>query len=399
MLYALVQSKLIANWLDANGMLWLVRLMYELEFRAFAAVVVAFALVCIAAPPTIRWLRRQKIGDIARFDQAELDRINSGKANTPTMGGLFLCGSVLVTTLLLADVGGNRYVHLGIVVLIWLAIVGGTDDWLKLTANRRKPGSRTGLFAWEKLLFQAGIGLIAGLFLYQHQLGRTPDALVLNLPFQRTYENIRISEAIIQPPPLNPSVLVVGGLLYVLVAAFLITLTSNAVNLTDGMDGLAGGTVLMAALSMMVLCAIAASPEHAYRLLVPHVPDARELMVLSGAMAGACLAFLWFNCNPARVFMGDTGSLPLGGLLAFIAIAVRQEFLLLVIGGVFFAEAASVILQVGWFKWTRGGRLFRCAPIHHHFHLLGWTEQQVVTRFWIVGVLLSFIAIVSLKLR
>ncbi|MFO0874480.1 MAG: phospho-N-acetylmuramoyl-pentapeptide-transferase [Phycisphaerales bacterium] len=397
MLFNVVE--LLSNRLDELGLFWLVRLMYELEFRAFAAVVLAFVLVCVSGPPTIRWLRRQKIGDLARFDQAELDRLNQSKANTPTMGGLFLCGSVLATILLLADVAHNRYVHLAIVVLVWLAALGGFDDWLKLTANRRQPGSRKGLFAWEKLLFQLGLGLIVGLFLYQHQQFRTPDALVFNLPFQRTYVNTPLNEALIQPPPLNPGVIALGLVSYVVIATILIAATSNAVNLTDGMDGLAGGTVTMAALSMMVLCAISTSPSTSYRLLVPHVPDARELMVVAGAMAGGCLGFLWFNCNPARVFMGDTGSLALGGLLAYIAVAIRQEILMIVIGGVFFAEMFSVMLQVGWFKWTKGRRVFRCAPIHHHFHLGGWTEQQVVTRFWIVAVMLAIVAMVSLKVR
>lgn len=397
MLFNLTEA--LANRLDEWGLFWLVRLMYELEFRAFAAVVVAFVLVILTGPPTIRWLRRQKMGDIVSFDQAELDRLNQGKANVPTMGGLFLCGCILATTALLADVLHNRYVHLAILVTLWLGAIGGFDDWLKLTARRRQPNSRQGLYAWEKLLFQLGLGVLVGLFLYLHQEQRTPEALVLNLPFQRTYENVPLREALVQAPPLNPDILDLGLLLYVAIAAILIAGTSNAVNLTDGMDGLAGGTVAMAALSLMLLCAIAAIPESAYRLLVPHVPDARELIVVAGAMTGACLGFLWFNCNPARVFMGDTGSLPLGGLLAYIAVAIRQEVLLLIIGGVFFAEMASVILQVGWFKWTRGQRLFRCAPIHHHFHLGGWTETQVVTRFWIVGVMLGFVALVSLKLR
>jgi len=397
MLFNLIEA--LANRLDEWGLFWLVGLMYELEFRAFTAVVVAFVLVIVTGPPTIRWLRRQKIGDIVSFDQAELDRLNRSKADVPTMGGLFLCGCILATTLLLADVLHNKYVHLAILVTIWLAAIGGIDDWLKLTARRRQPNARQGLYAWEKLLFQIGLGVLVGLFLYLHQEQRTPEALVLNLPFQRTYENTPVREALVQAPPLNPDVIGLGLLTYVVIAALLIAGTSNAVNLTDGMDGLAGGTVAMASLALMLLCAISASPVSAYRLLVPHVPDARELIVVAGAMTGACLGFLWFNCNPARVFMGDTGSLPLGGLIAYIAVAIRQELLLLVIGGVFFMEMASVILQVGWFKWTRGKRIFRCAPIHHHFHLGGWTETQVVTRFWIVGVILAFLALVSLKVR
>ncbi len=397
MLYNLIEA--LADWLDGIGLFWAVRLMYEIEFRAFAAVVVAFGLVCLTANPTIRWLRRQKIGDLASFDQAELDRLNSSKVNTPTMGGLFLCGSLLATILLLADVLHNRYVHLAIVVLIWFSLVGGFDDWLKLTAKRRGPGSRQGLFAWEKLLFQLGVGVIVGLFLYQHQSAHSPDAVVLNLPFQRSYVNTRVSDAVLQAPPLNPSVIVLGVVAFTLIAMLAVAGTSNAVNLTDGMDGLAAGTLTMAALCVMVLCFVGSDARTAYRLLVPHVPEARELIVVAGAMAGACLGFLWFNCYPARVFMGDTGSLALGGLLGYIAVAIRQELLLFVIGGVFFAEMLSVILQVGYFKWTKGKRIFRCAPVHHHFHLGGWTEQQVVARFWIIGVILAIVAMVSLKVR
>jgi phospho-N-acetylmuramoyl-pentapeptide-transferase len=165
------------------------------------------------------------------------------------------------------------------------------------------------------------------------------------------------------------------------------------------MDGLATGTMAIASLGVMVLCFIASSRELSLLLLVPYVPGARELIVVSGAMVGACLGFLWFNCNPARVFMGDTGSLALGGLLAFIAVAIRQEALLILIAGIFYVELASTALQVGYFKWTGGKRIFRCAPIHHHFHLGGWSENQVVVRFWVVTAILAAIAIAAVKVR
>ncbi|MCH7602063.1 MAG: phospho-N-acetylmuramoyl-pentapeptide-transferase, partial [Planctomycetes bacterium] len=170
-------------------------------------------------------------------------------------------------------------------------------------------------------------------------------------------------------------------------------------NLNGGMDGLAGGNMIVASMAMMALCFIAGDVQTAGYLLFPHVPGTGELMIVTGAMAGACLGFLWYNCAPAQVFMGDTGSLPLGGLLAFIAMAIRQEILLLVIGGVFFLEMFSVIVQVGYFKWTGGKRLLRCSPIHHHYHLGGWSEQQVVTRFWVLSVVCAMIALVSVKLR
>jgi phospho-N-acetylmuramoyl-pentapeptide-transferase len=190
-----------------------------------------------------------------------------------------------------------------------------------------------------------------------------------------------------------------GILAFVAVGTLFIAGTSNAVNIADGMDGLAAGTMSIASIVVMVLCFIASSRDWSLLLLVPYVPGSKELIVVSGAMAGACLGFLWFNCNPARVFMGDTGSLALGGLLAFIAVAIRQELLLILIAGIFYLELASVMLQVSYFKWTGGRRIFRCAPIHHHFHLGGWSENQVVVRFWLITAILGAIALASIKVR
>jgi phospho-N-acetylmuramoyl-pentapeptide-transferase len=199
-------------------------------------------------------------------------------------------------------------------------------------------------------------------------------------------------------------VIILGTGAFAIYAALMIAGMSNAVNITDGMDGLATGNLIIAGLAMMVLAWIAASPRAAFFLMVPEVAGSGELLVMMGAMVGACLGFLWFNCSPASVFMGDTGSLALGGLLAYVAAAIRQELLLLVIGGVFLMECGSVMAQMSWFKYTRrkygeGRRIFRCAPIHHHFHLTGWSEQQVVVRFWLMTVVLATIALVSLKLR
>ena len=200
------------------------------------------------------------------------------------------------------------------------------------------------------------------------------------------------------------NVIVLSLAWFVVLAAFWIGLMSNAVNLTDGMDGLATGTVLIASIVTAVLVAIAVSPRASFFLMVPHVPEAKELLVIVGAMAGACMGFLWFNCQPAAVFMGDTGSLALGGLLATILVAIRQELLLPLVGGVFLMEASSVVAQVGWFKITnkltgKGRRIFRCAPIHHHFQLQGWNESQTVVRFWLIALLLGIAALAMLKLR
>ncbi len=387
MLYNLLQAT--DSWLDRVGLHSLLQVLYQLEFRAFFAVVFSFFVVLLLGRRTIRWLIRQKIGDAPEFYRADLNELMSSKAATPTMGGILIGGSMLLTILLFADLR-NAYVHIALAVLIWLAVLGAMDDWLKLTAARRAPGSREGLHAWEKLLFQLGIGAVAGLFLFRTGIGQE-SSHVLTLPFQRTYDP-RTCE-------LESGLIRLGGLGFVLLATLLIAGTSNAVNLTDGMDGLAAGSLVVAAFALMALCYIAGTFEAAKYLLFPYVDGSKELMIVTGAMAGACLGFMWFNCAPAQVFMGDTGALPLGGLMAFIAVAIRQEILLLVIGGVFFLELASVVLQVGYFKWTKGRRIFRCSPIHHHFHLAGWSEQQVVTRFWVLAVVFAMVALVSLKLR
>jgi phospho-N-acetylmuramoyl-pentapeptide-transferase len=400
MLYGLVDA--LQGWLDQRGLSWLVMVMYQIEFRALFAALLAFAIMLAAGPRSIAWLRRKKIGDSAQFDLEGVNQLMQSRAGTPTMGGILICGALLFSTLMLADVLHNRYVQLGIFVVVWLAVVGGFDDWLKLTQARRERGVRDGLFAWEKLLFQIGLGLVVGFFLYR--AGTSEGAHVFNLPFQRTYVPTPSIESLIRQPDLAPGVIILGTGAFAIYAALMIAGMSNAVNITDGMDGLATGNLIIAGLAMMVLAWIAASPRAAFFLMVPEVAGSGELLVMMGAMVGACLGFLWFNCSPASVFMGDTGSLALGGLLAYVAAAIRQELLLLVIGGVFLMECGSVMAQMSWFKYTRrkygeGRRIFRCAPIHHHFHLTGWSEQQVVVRFWLMTVVLATIALVSLKLR
>ncbi len=374
------------------------------EFRAVFAIVISFLIVVLFGKRTIRWLVKQKIGDNPTFDHKDLDRLMKQKANTPTMGGILIAGSIYASILLLANVY-NFYVIMALVCFTWLFVVGLVDDWLKLTTARRKPGSRHGLYSGEKLLLQIGLAVILGLFI--HHWGDSsvlfPDPDVqkmshsLTLPLMKTWV---FQDGSYVP---SPNLIKLAPWPFVLLTIFIITYSSNAVNLTDGMDGLAGGTMVIVASAFMVLCFIAGHTAGdfvlAKRLLVPHIPFSDELAVVAGAMVGACLGFLWFNCSPAQVFMGDSGSLPLGGLLGFVAVVIRQEFLLMVIGGIFFLEAFSVILQVGYFKLTGGKRIFKCAPIHHHFHLSGWTEQQVVVRFWLISALLTAIALATIKLR
>ena len=389
MLYNLLQSW--HDWLESFGGYSLLQVLYQIEFRAFFAVILSFGIVLLLGKRTIRWLLRQKLGDSPEFYNADLNQLMKSKANVPTMGGILIVAAMLVSVALLGDLF-NRYIHLALVVMVWLAVVGGFDDWLKLTTARRRPGAREGLFAWEKLLFQLGLGVICGMYLWR-LTGDSESARVLTLPFQRTYQPGTEGLA------LEPSVIVLGWLAFVFLTTVFIAGTSNAVNITDGMDGLASGLVMIASLALMLLAYIAGSSGRAQYMLFPFVEGTEELMVVAGAMAGACLGFLWFNCAPARVFMGDTGSLPLGGLLAYLACAIRQEFLLLVIGAVFYWEILSVVMQVTWFRLTGGRRIFRCSPIHHHFHLGGWSESQVVARFWILGVVCVIAAAVLLKLR
>jgi phospho-N-acetylmuramoyl-pentapeptide-transferase len=296
---------------------------------------------------------------------------------------VFVIGSVVISTLLLADVT-NFHVQMAMVCVLWLAAVGIADDWLKLTAARRS-GSRQGLTSLEKILFQIGLGVVLSYFTYQHGHA-VEDAHTLFFPF---FKNLKI--------PLN-----LAG--FVILGTIVLTGSSNAVNLTDGLDGLAAGIMAIVSFSFMVLALIAAELVVAKHLLLPHINNSEELAVIAAAMTGACLGFLWFNCNPARVFMGDTGSLALGGLIGYIAIVIRQEFMLFFVGGIFVLEALSVMMQVGYFKYTKrrfgqGRRILLCAPLHHHFQQKGWTESQVVVRFWLISAMLAAMALATVKLR
>lgn len=394
LLYKALQDHLVDLRIDALFMI-----LDQLAFRALAAAGLSFALVLVFGRPVIEWLRRKKIGDTGLTDAEALRHRANSKANIPTMGGVLIVGGIVVSVVLLADIR-NFYIVLGLAALLCFAALGGIDDWLKLTAASRPGASRQGLHAWEKLLFQLGLGAMFAYFVFRNGDTPAPHDMghVLNLPFQKSY--IRDAAGVFHPS---------GGLFYLPLGAFvvigmlMIAGMSNAVNITDGMDGLAAGSTAIVALGLVVLTAIAGDTI-ARTLLVPHVTESAELVILAAATAGASLGFLWWNCSPASVFMGDTGSLSLGAVLAYIAVVVRQEFLLLVMSGIFLLEIGSVVLQVSWFKYTRaktgtGRRLFRVAPIHHHFHLLGWPEQQVVTRFWIITATLVIAALTLIKAR
>jgi phospho-N-acetylmuramoyl-pentapeptide-transferase len=356
----------------------------DVMFRSTAALLTAFLLASFSGPKIIRWLMRKKIGDRPEFHHDRLNELNKEKANTPTMGGLIIVLGALIGTLFWAKLN-NPFVQKAIILVIWFGALGGVDDWLKLTADIRQR-SRHGLKPWEKLIFQFGGAILIASFLYT-DFTHITDGKLFWVPFYKYGLHL-------------PN----WG--FVLIAIFYISATSNAVNLTDGLDGLAAGCVGIVSLVLVLLCYVAS--EHMTRtspvtwasyLLLPAIPQSGELSIFYSAILGAVLGFLWYNCHPAQVFMGDVGSLPLGAAMGYGALVTRNEILLLIIGGVFVVELISVILQVLYFRYTGGKRLFRCAPIHHHFHLIGWTENQVVVRFWLLAVAFAAIALATLKLR
>ncbi len=356
----------------------------DVLFRAIMAAMTAFAVAIWMAPRTIRLLMRMKIGDRPEFHHAALNELMRERANTPTMGGIIILGAIAAGTLLWAN-WGNPFIQKALFILVWFGCVGGADDWLKLTSKTRQH-SRDGLRPWEKLVFQFGGAMLAAYFLYS-DFRDIEDAQRLWLPFYK------------YGIPLASWIFIILSILY-------ISATSNAVNLTDGMDGLASGCLGIASTTLVILCYIssemmsrASQVSWASYLLLPHIPQSGELCIFFGAFTGAILGFLWYNCHPAQVFMGDVGSLPLGAALGYGAIVTRNEILLLLIGGVFVMELASVMLQVWYFRHTGGKRIFRCAPIHHHFHLMGWSEPQVVVRFWLMAAAFAALALAILKIR
>jgi len=359
-------------------------------FRGTCAALFCFLVIFLLFPRLIRQLVLWKVGDRPEFDHASLNALTRDKSNVPTMGGMGILAAIILAMLLLADLT-NFYVWMALICAIWLGLLGGIDDWLKLT-RKRGSATRDGLRSYQKLLFQIGLGVVLGFYIYQH--GQRNFAVVASLGEPESIPSYKILTV-----PFYKSGLQLGAMAFMALTVLVMTGTSNAVNLTDGMDGLASGCVAMCALVFAILTYVAGTEDLAHKLLMPYIPQSGELLVLCGAILGSSLGFLWYNCHPARVFMGDTGSLPLGGLIGYVAVVTRQELMLLIAGGVFVVEALSVMAQVGYFKWTGGGRLFRCAPIHHHFHLGGWSEPQTVVRFWLIAAMFSGFALATIKLR
>ncbi|MDX9828151.1 MAG: phospho-N-acetylmuramoyl-pentapeptide-transferase [Spirochaetia bacterium] len=339
-----------------------------LTFRSAYAAVSALLIVFLLGPLVIKKLKTLKLGQSVRLDGPESHLVKSG---TPTMGGILIVISVAVSVILWQDVR-NPLTWIALFALLGFGLIGSADDWLKI-----KKKNSDGLSAGKKLLSQFFVSGVVAVGLY---LTGGESATKLYIPFFKNY-------------------IIDLGLAWIPLAMIYVTAWSNAVNITDGLDGLATGLVIMALLAFSILTYVSGRADWSTYLQIPYIRGAGELTVFNLALLGACTGFLWFNSHPAEVFMGDSGSLALGGVLAVLSLIVKKEVLLLLIGGVFVMELGSVMLQVLYFKATKGKRLFRMAPIHHHFELSGLKETKVVVRFWILGGLFALLALSTLKIQ
>jgi phospho-N-acetylmuramoyl-pentapeptide-transferase len=352
-----------------------------ISFRAAGAAATAVFLAFLVGPGIVRRLKERGVGQIVR---AEGPATHQSKRGTPTMGGLIILLCTMVPTLLWAELD-NRYVLVALVATLWMGAIGFLDDYLKVVQGKPR-----GLVARQKLVGQVTFGIVLGGYLLWQPLTDTLPAAATTVPFFKYV------------------VVVFAPVAYVAFVTFVLTGTSNAVNLADGLDGLAIGLTVIAAATFAVFAYLFGRIDASEYLRIFYLRGAGELTVFLGSLAGAALGFLWFNAHPAQVFMGDTGSLAIGGAFGTVAILLKSEFLLLMVGGVFVAEALSVIIQTSVFKWQRRRhgreyaeqhRVFRMAPLHHHFEKVGWAESKVVMRFYIIGILCALFALSSLKIR
>jgi phospho-N-acetylmuramoyl-pentapeptide-transferase len=369
---------LLARFASDGGVFNLFR---YITFRAAGAAVTAMLCAFVIGPMVIRWLRERKVGQVVR---AEGPATHQAKRGTPTMGGVIIIVCTVVPTLLWAPLT-NRYVWVAVVATLWMGGIGFLDDYLKFMQGKSR-----GLVARYKLVGQVTFGLVLGGYLLWQPLAPNLPANATTLPFFKYV------------------LVVLWPLVYVAFVTFVVTGTSNAVNLTDGLDGLAAGLTVIAAGAFTIFAYLFGRVDSSAYLNVFYLADAGELSVFCTSLMGAALGFLWFNAHPAQVFMGDTGSLAIGGAFGTVAILLKSEFLLLLVGGVFVAEALSVILQTSVFRWRRrrygrdfaeAHRVFRMAPLHHHFEKAGWAESKVVMRFYIIGILCALFALSTLKIR
>ena len=358
------------------------RVFQYITFRAAGAAATALLLAFVVAPPIIRKLRVRKVGQIIRADGPTS---HQSKVGTPTMGGVIILLCTIVPTLLWARLD-NRYVIVAMIATLWTGVIGFIDDYLKIIQGKPR-----GLVARYKLIGQITFGVALGIYLLVWPMApNLPYANAITLPFFKW---------VLIPLPVP---------VFVAFVALVTAGTSNAVNLTDGLDGLAAGLAMIAAGTFAVFAYVIGRVDTSAYLNIFYLVNSGELTIFCTALAGACLGFLWFNSYPAQVFMGDTGSLAVGGALGTVAILLKSEFLLLIVGGVFVAETVSVILQTGVFKYrkrrygaeyAREHRVFRMAPLHHHFEKSGWAEPLIVTRFYILGIFCALLALATLKIR
>lgn len=344
------------------------RVFQYLTFRSIVSALTSLFIVLIFCPKLIERLIQLQMGQVVRTDGPQT---HLKKTGTPTMGGSLILIALTISVLLWGDLS-NRYVWVALLVTVAFGVVGWVDDYRKITRKNTK-----GLSARQKLLWQSVFALLAGGFLYI--TASSPDETRLIIPF--------FKEAVIHL-----------GFFYIVFTYFVIVGSSNAVNLTDGLDGLALMPSILVLLALGAFAYVGGNMYFAHYLAVPYLPGVGELLVFCGALVGAGLGFLWYNTYPAQVFMGDVGSLSIGAALGVVAVMVRQELVLLLMGGIFVAETVSVILQVASFK-LRGKRIFKMAPLHHHFELLGWKEPKIIVRFWIITVILVLLGLATLKLR
>ncbi len=388
----------LAQWLQAlSPEFGYFRVFQYLTFRAVMAALTALLIGLLAGPAVIRRLRELKIGQPIRGYGMETHLHKSG---TPTMGGVLILLAIAISTLLWVDLS-NRFVWIVLLVTLAFGAIGWVDDWRKVVHKDPE-----GMHPREKYFWQSLVGLLAALYLV-FSISENSNMRVLELFFNWVQSGFDVNlppKAGLLLPFIKEVSYPLGVLGFVVLTYLVIVGSSNAVNFTDGLDGLAIMPVVMVGSALGVFAYVTGSSVYSKYLFFPHIPGSGELLVFCAAMAGAGLAFLWFNTHPAQVFMGDVGALALGAALGTIAVIVRQEIVLAIMGGIFVVEALSVMLQVSYFKYTKkrfgeGRRLLKMAPLHHHFEKNGWKETQVVVRFWIITMLLCLVGLSTLKLR